>query len=523
MSDKTNLNGRLHEAPAPESNETSQYSLNDDRRVKVLSPGAMVTKRFLRNRIAVVGLAILTFMFLFSFVGGLITPYAEDQQFYRVEYQNKEYAGVVRNEEFRFAAADGQKFDSVLQAQTLLAIQKNTPKFTYRNERYMLSREGEDFYRVAQGPNTLGIAYKDIVSSSVEGQAIPYKLQFEILKAYTNGDASFSLDGEDYAIDEDGGVFLGGEEVAFISRYVVQPVQNDVFLSRAFQEELVTELEDGADSFIFTDIDGEEHSYSVKYRPDLKRWTVMQATETRIYDTYAAPSRAHWLGTDRNGMDMLTRLMYGGRVSLIIGFIVEIIATVLGIILGGLAGYFGKWVDNLIMRIVDIFYCIPSMPIIIILGAAMDALRVDPQIRMLYLMLILGFLGWPSMARLIRGQILSLREQEFMTATEACGIRVSRRIFRHLVPNVIPQIIVSVTMGIGGTILTEATLSFLGLGVKFPFASWGNIINDVNNTFVLTTYWFIWIPAGLLLLLTVLAFNLVGDGLRDAFDPKMKR
>ena len=175
------------------------------------------------------------------------------------------------------------------------------------------------------------------------------------------------------------------------------------------------------------------------------------------------------------------------------------------------------------MRIVDIFYCIPSMPIIIILGAAMDALRVDPQIRMLYLMLILGFLGWPSMARLIRGQILSLREQEFMTATEACGIRVSRRIFRHLVPNVIPQIIVSVTMGIGGTILTEATLSFLGLGVKFPFASWGNIINDVNNTFVLTTYWFIWIPAGLLLLLTVLAFNLVGDGLRDAFDPKMKR
>ena len=158
MSDKTNLNGRLHEAPAPESNDTQQYSLNDDRRVKVLSPGAMVTKRFLRNRIAVVGLAILTFMFLFSFVGGLITPYAEDQQFYRVEYQNKEYAGVVRNEEFRFAAADGQKFDSVLQAQTLLAIQKNTPKFTYRNERYMLSREGEDFYRVAQGPNTLGIA-----------------------------------------------------------------------------------------------------------------------------------------------------------------------------------------------------------------------------------------------------------------------------------------------------------------------------------------------------------------------------
>ena len=226
---------------------------------------------------------------------------------------------------------------------------------------------------------------------------------------------------------------------------------------------------------------------------------------------------------DVNGMDMLARLMYGGRVSLVIGFIVEFISLVIGVILGGLAGYFGKWVDQLIMRIVDVFYCIPSTPIIIILGAAMDAMAVDPQIRMLYLMLILGFLGWPSLARLVRGQILSLREQEFMVATEASGIRVSRRIFRHLVPNVIPQLIVSCTMGIGGTILTEATLSFLGLGVKFPFASWGNIITDVNNTFVLTNYWFIWIPAGFCILLTVLAFNLVGDGLRDAFDPKMKR
>ena len=160
---------------------------------------------------------------------------------------------------------------------------------------------------------------------------------------------------------------------------------------------------------------------------------------------------------------------------------------------------------------------------IIILGAAMDGMRLDPQIRMLYLMLILGILGWPGTARMVRGQILSLREQEFMTATEACGISVSRRIFRHLIPNVIPQLIVISTMSLGSTIITESTLSFLGLGVKFPFASWGNIINDVSNSYVLTTYWFIWIPAGVCLMLTVLAFNFVGDGLRDAFDPKMKR
>ena len=207
--------------------------------------------------------------------------------------------------------------------------------------------------------------------------------------------------------------------------------------------------------------------------------------------------------------------------SLLIGFIVIIIETVIGVIFGGISGYFGGWVDNLIMRIVDIFYCIPSMPVIIILGAAMDASRVDPTVRMIYLMLILGFLGWAGIARLVRGQILSLREQEYMA--EACGLSVSRRIFKHLIPNVVPQLIVTCTMGLGSVIITEATLSFLGLGVKFPFASWGNIISDVNNTHVLTTYWFIWIPAGVLLLLTVLAFNLVGDGLRDAFDPKMKR
>ena len=508
----------------PQGDGEQQYSLNDDRRVKVLSPGAMVAKRFFRNRIAVAGLVILAFMFLFSFLGGILTPYKEDQQFYRTDYQNKEYAGVVRNVDFRFASAEGQKLDTVIQAQVVLATQKGSDSFSYRGTEYQLIQEGEDFYRVATADGTtLGIAYKDVVSSSVEGQTLPYEVQYGILKAYTNGEDSFEVGGKSYTIDEDGGIFADGAELAFISRYVVQPILPDIFLSRAFKEELVATLEDGGEEFMFTDPNGEAHEYTIRYRADVKNWSVLQETATRVYDTYASPSRTHWLGTDRNGMDMLTRLMYGGRVSLVIGFIVEIISTVLGIIMGGLAGYFGKWVDNLIMRSVDIFYCIPSMPIIIILGAAMDAMSVDPQIRMIYLMLILGFLGWPGMARLIRGQILSLREQEFMTATEACGISVSRRIFKHLIPNVIPQIIVSVSMGIGGTIITESTLSFLGLGVKFPFASWGNIINDVNNTFVLTTYWFIWIPAGTLLLLTVLAFNLVGDGLRDAFDPKMKR
>ena len=513
------------EAPVTETKtESEEYSLNDDRRVKVLSPGTLVAKRFFRNRIAVTGLVILAFMFLFSFLGGLLSPYKEDQKFYRYDIQQKTYAGVIENTEFRYASADGQEFGSILQAQLVLAVQTNKDGFSYKNVNYTVTEEGEDFYSVAlQGGPTIGIAYKDIVNVSNEGEKLAYALQFAALKAYTNGETAFTVGGKEYTIDENSGVLLDGQEVAYISRYVVNAVMGDVFLSRDFKEQLAECIDSGSEDFVYTGADGETYDYKVSYNPDTKGWNVLQSKETYVFDTYSSPSKAHWLGTDRNGMDMMTRLMYGGRVSLVIGFIVEIISTVLGVILGGLSGYFGKWVDMLIMRIVDVFYCIPSMPIIIILGAAMDNTGVDPQIRMIYLMLILGFLGWPGMARLVRGQILSLREQEFMTATEACGISVSRRIFRHLVPNVIPQLIVSCTMGLGGTIITEATLSFLGLGVKFPFASWGNIINDVNNTFVLQNYWFIWIPAGVLLLLTVLAFNLVGDGLRDAFDPKMKR
>ena len=513
------------EAPVAEtSTESEQYSLNDDRRVKVLSPGTLVAKRFFRNRIAVTGLVILAFMFLFSFLGGLLSPYKEDQKFYRYDIQQKTYAGVIENTEFRYASADGQEFGSILQAQLVLAVQTNKDGFSYKNVNYTVTEEGSDFYSVSiRGGANIGIAYKDVVSSSTEGEKVPYALQFAALKAYTNDETAFTQGGRDYTLTDDGGVLQNGTEVAYISRYVVNAVMGDVFLTRDFKDQLIECIQSGSEDFVYTGADGETYDYKVSYNPDTKGWTVLQSKETYVFDTYSSPSKAHWLGTDRNGMDMMTRLMYGGRVSLVIGFIVEIISTVLGVILGGLSGYFGKWVDMLIMRIVDVFYCIPSMPIIIILGAAMDNTGVDPQIRMIYLMLILGFLGWPGMARLVRGQILSLREQEFMTATEACGISVSRRIFRHLVPNVIPQLIVSCTMGLGSTIIIEATLSFLGLGVKFPFASWGNIINDVNNTFVLQNYWFIWIPAGVLLLLTVLAFNLVGDGLRDAFDPKMKR
>ncbi len=517
MSEEKNL--------SPQQEGTSgeqQYSLNDDRRVKVLSPGAMVAKRFFRNGVAVFGMIVLVFMFVFSFVGGIVSPYAQDEKFYTTEYQMKEYAGVTKNEEFRFAEADGQEFGGAVQAKTILAIKQSAASFDYRGTVYNVAKEGENLYSVSLGGAMVGIAYQDIVSMSTAGAEISFDFRLNALKAAANGETAFTADGKSYQMDENGVMSDETGEVGFISQYVVQSVMPDIFLSRDFQEAVVAAVETGDPDFKYTSEEG-EHEYTIEYDPAAKVWSVKQATETYVFDTYSYPTKEHPLGTDRNGMDMLTRLMYGGRVSLVIGFIVVAISAFLGVIMGGISGYFGGWVDNLIMRAVDVFYCIPSTPILIILGAAMDAMRVDPTIRMLYLMLILGFLGWAGIARLVRGQILSLREQEFMTATEACGISVSRRIFRHLIPNVIPQLIVTCTMSLGSTILTEATLSFLGLGVKFPFASWGNIINDVNNTYVLTNYWFIWIPAGVCLLMTVLAFNLVGDGLRDAFDPRMKR
>ena len=539
------------------------YSLNDDRRVKVLSPGMLVAKRFIRNRMAVTGLVILIFMFIFSFIGGLVSPYGQDQFFYTDKTIRKSFGEAKENTEFRYGSNSDELFGLTAQAKAMLAIQQGKDTFNFSNHNYTMNKVSDEMFTISCDGVMVGYAAKDMVNADAADQKLSFEFNYQALTAYATGAKEFTADGVTYALAEDGGVTLDGADYAYISRYLVQAISPDVFLSRDFKDKLLATIataQDGKATFTYTDEslimnepeqteDGENADgqtsgintedpnapkqddtsntataeYDLEFKAATNSWQILQEKSSRQYDQYSFPNMKHWLGTDMYGMDMLTRLMYGGRVSLMIGFIVIVIETVIGVIFGGISGYFGGWVDNLIMRIVDIFYCIPSMPVIIILGAAMDASRVDPTVRMIYLMLILGFLGWAGIARLVRGQILSLREQEYMAAAEACGLSVSRRIFKHLIPNVVPQLIVTCTMGLGSVIITEATLSFLGLGVKFPFASWGNIISDVNNTHVLTTYWFIWIPAGVLLLLTVLAFNLVGDGLRDAFDPKMKR
>ncbi|MGL5244577.1 MAG: oligopeptide ABC transporter permease [Sarcina sp.] len=235
------------------------------------------------------------------------------------------------------------------------------------------------------------------------------------------------------------------------------------------------------------------------------------------------PNGTYLLGTDLIGRDILTRLMYAGRVSLLVGFVAVLIQITIGGTLGAIAGYYGGWVDSLIMRVVDIFLCIPFLPILIILGAILSDLNVKADVRIFFVMLIIGFLSWPGIARLVRGQILSLREQEFMQAAEAVGLKDARKIFRHLLPNTIPSIIVSATLGIGSAILTESALSYLCMGVTPPKASWGNMIQAVGNFTDLMERPWLWVPPGICIFITVMAINLLGDGLRDALDPKLKK
>lgn len=232
----------------------------------------------------------------------------------------------------------------------------------------------------------------------------------------------------------------------------------------------------------------------------------------------------HVLGTDNAGYDIFVRIMYGGRLSLLLSFIVVLVYTILGVILGGLAGYFGGWVDMIIMRLVDIINCIPSLPILLIIGAILAGNNVDPNLRIYFLMGALTLLSWAGTARLVRGQILFLREQEYMVAADALGFSSARKIFKHLVPNVFPQLIVSMTLGLGGTILTEASLSFLGLGTPMEVASLGQMVSLATKSLtIMEIYIADWLPAGIIIILAVVAFNFIGDGLRDALDPKMKR
>ena len=269
-----------------------------------------------------------------------------------------------------------------------------------------------------------------------------------------------------------------------------------------------------------------EYSVSTTtYTVDGVEYTLRQTTEKSLKDNFLAPPSAeHLLGTDNEGYDIFVRLMYGGRISLIVSFLAVFLITVLGVLLGGVAGFFGGAIDNVIMRLCDVLICLPGIPILLIISTILDASGIDAKYRIYLLMIYLTFISWPGTARLVRGQILSLREQEYMVAAEAMGYSAPRKIFKHLVPNVMPQLIVSMSLSLGSMILYEATLSYLNLGVKAPYAAWGTMINIIStNQDILQNHLNVWVPAGICIVIAVLGFNFVGDGLRDALDPKARR
>ncbi|MBG9774534.1 ABC transporter permease [Brevibacillus laterosporus] len=235
------------------------------------------------------------------------------------------------------------------------------------------------------------------------------------------------------------------------------------------------------------------------------------------------PSMSHWLGTDALGRDILTRLMQAGRISLTVGLASMVLSVFLGTLLGVLAGYFRGWIDTIIMRVSDILMTIPELPMLFILAAVLSEWKVPSNYRLYIVMIMLSIVGWAGLARLVRSQILSLREQEYIQAAKVLGLRNSRILFRHLLPNIFPLLIVVATLRVGGAILSESTLSYFGLGVVPPTATWGNMIDSANTLIDFQKRPWLWIPPGLAIFVTVISINLLGDGLRDALDPKMKK
>ncbi|MFN8493467.1 MAG: ABC transporter permease [Caldilineaceae bacterium] len=229
----------------------------------------------------------------------------------------------------------------------------------------------------------------------------------------------------------------------------------------------------------------------------------------------AAPSVEHWLGADYNGRDLLSRVIFGARIALLVGLGATVLSVVIGVIVGAVAGYFGGWTDTTLSRLIDTLMSIPVLALLTLLSAVLRDKNIPSILLTIF---VIGFTGWARFARVVRADVMSLKSRDFVIAARASGVKPLRIIFRHILPNILGPVIVLASLGIGGIIILEAALSFLGLGVRPPTPSWGVILSDGRQ--YITTYPHIVISPGVMIVITVLAFNFLGDGLRDALDPR---
>jgi peptide/nickel transport system permease protein len=257
--------------------------------------------------------------------------------------------------------------------------------------------------------------------------------------------------------------------------------------------------------------------------------SAQQANEVDLQARLSPPSQTHWMGTDSTGRDIFARMIHGGQISLIVGFLAVIFSVSLGTVVGGVAAYYGSWVDIILMRFTEAMLSIPSLFLLIVLGKFLGR---DVQTITVFgqsfsgsvgiVIVVIGVTSWMYLARIVRANVLSMKELDYISASKALGASDMRIFFRHLIPNTMGAIIVSATLGLAGAILSEAYVSFLGLGVQPPTASWGNMLTSAQS-FIQRGAWWMWVFPSLFIIVTILCINLIGDGLRDAFDPRSNR
>lgn len=305
--------------------------------------------------------------------------------------------------------------------------------------------------------------------------------------------------------------------------------ENDMMNLPEINEKIIS-VDGGRNNMVALGESGRVYSWGSNYLKQQNVPTNVKASEvyTDFFQAYAVGTDGkisawgndgYWLGTDSQGRDFLSRLIHGGKITLMVGFIASIVSACIGVMVGMIAGFKGGWVDNLLMRITEVFSSIPFMPLVITLSALLGRDMSSEQ-KMYLIMVILGLISWPGLARLIRAQILIEREKDFVLAARSLGIKEFSIIVRHILPNVLNICIVNITLSYAGNMLTESGLSFLGFGVQQPMPSWGNMLTGAQEPQVIRNYWWEWILPALCIMIAAFSINLIGDGLRSALDPK---